>query len=256
MNIIMAGCEFAGKTTLADLIVKWCAHNLGSSSHFHDHFTIPSSELTGQASGEYKAAHPQIKEMLQRFMISYHVSESFYSNADHNLMGAHIEEAVYAPLYYGYGGKDSGAPSRSPEGQRTELARHYEEEILERAPEVVLVLVEASPEVIRERMRANVFPDAETTAAQQRSKPSESHSGRGPRGGRRAGTGQVPGGVRRFADQEQDGAGHDLRNTSGDAGGVRGEDGAVLHWRRPRTNALSGHLLEYYTEAAKDAAES
>ena len=171
MNIIMAGCEFAGKTTLADLIVEWCAHNLGSSSHFHDHFTIPSSELTGQASGEYKAAHPQIKEMLQRFMISYHVSESFYSNADHNLMGAHIEEAVYAPLYYGYGGKDSGAPTRSPEGQRTELARHYEEEILERAPEVVLVLVEASPEVIRERMRTNVFPDAETTAAQQRSKP-------------------------------------------------------------------------------------
>ena len=171
MNIIMIGCEFAGKTTLADRIVEWCERNLGGSSHFHDHFTIPSSELTGQASEEYKAAHPQIKEMLQRFMISYHVSESFYGNPDHNLMGAHIEEAVYAPLYYGYSGKDSGAPSRSPEGQRTELARHYEEEILERAPEVVLVLVEASPDVIKERMRANVSPDAETTEAQRRSKP-------------------------------------------------------------------------------------
>ena len=58
MNIIMAGCEFAGKTTLADLIVEWCAHNLGSSSHFHDHFTIPSSELTGQASGEVQGRPP------------------------------------------------------------------------------------------------------------------------------------------------------------------------------------------------------
>ena len=171
MNVIMIGCEFAGKTTLADLIVEWCESNLGGSSHFHDHFTIPSSELTGQASEEYRAAHPQIKEMLQRFMISYHVSESFYGDPDHNLMGAHIEEAVYAPLYYGYGGKDSGSPSRSPEGQRTELARHYEEEILERAPEVVLVLVEASPEVIRQRMRASAFPYTDTVAAQRRSKP-------------------------------------------------------------------------------------
>ena len=24
MNVIMVGCEFAGKTTLADLIVEWC----------------------------------------------------------------------------------------------------------------------------------------------------------------------------------------------------------------------------------------
>ena len=99
MNIIMVGCEFAGKTTLADLVVGWCDRNLGGSSHFHDHFTIPSTELTGRASEEYRDAHPQIKEMLQRFMISYHVSDSFYGNPDHNLMGAHIEEAVYAPLY-------------------------------------------------------------------------------------------------------------------------------------------------------------
>ena len=171
MNIIMVGCEFAGKTTLADLIVEWCERNLGGSSHFHDHFTIPSSELTGQAYEEYRVAHPQIKEMLQRFMISYHVSESFYGNPDHNLMGAHIEEAVYAPLYYGYGGKNSEVPSRSSEGQRSEMARDFEEEILERAPECVLVLVEAAPEVIRERMGANSWPDGETVAAQRRSKP-------------------------------------------------------------------------------------
>ena len=235
MNIIMIGCEFAGKTTLADHIVEWCERNLGGSSHFHDHFTIPSSELTGQASEEYKAAHPQIKEMLQRFMISYHVSESFYGNSDHNLMGAHIEEAVYAPLYYGYGGKDSGAASRSPEGQRTEMARHFEEEVLERAPEVVLVLVEASPEVIRERMRANVFPGADTVAAQHRSKP----------------FGEPTRGVVQQEDVElvvdkfrEEFAASLIRDARGDSGGVRSEDGAFLHGRRPRANAPPRHLLE------------
>lgn len=171
MNIVLVGCEFAGKTTLANEIVQWSERNLGGSSHFHDHFTIPSSELTGKAAEEYKAAHPQIKEMFQRFMMSYHISPGFYGNPDHNLMGLHIEEAVYAPLYYGYGGKDTGAPDRSAEGGRTELARHMEEEILERAPGTVLVLVKASREVIKQRMKANIFPDPDTVTAQRKSKP-------------------------------------------------------------------------------------
>lgn len=171
MNIILVGCEFAGKTTLANEIVEWSERSLGGSSHFHDHFTIPSTELTGAAAHEYRKAHPQIKEMFQRFMISYHVEPAFYSSPDHNLMGAHIEEAVYAPLYYGYGGEDSGALLRSPEGQRTELARHFDEQILERAPETVLVLVKASPEVIRQRMKENVVPNDATVEAQAKSKP-------------------------------------------------------------------------------------
>ncbi len=85
-------------------------------------------------------------------MINYHVSDAFYSHPDHNLMGLVIEEAVYAPLYYGYGCKDSGAPKRSPEGQRTEMARRIEAVMLERAPGTVLVLFKASPEVIKKRM--------------------------------------------------------------------------------------------------------
>jgi hypothetical protein len=71
-------------------------------------------------------------------------------------MGFHIEEAVYAPLYYGYGGENSGSPIRSAKGQRSEMARKLEEVILERAPNVVLVLMHAAPEVIRERMAAPV----------------------------------------------------------------------------------------------------
>lgn len=170
MHIIMVGCEFTGKTTLANEIVEWSELNLGDSSHFHDHFTIPSTELTGEASVEYKSSHPQIKEMFQRFMISYHISEGFYANDHHNLMGAHIEEAVYAPLYYGYGGTDSEAPFRSAAGQRTEMARHMEKEIIELVPHVVLVLLEASPEVIKKRMKANTYPDAKTLHSQRKSK--------------------------------------------------------------------------------------
>ena len=172
MNIILVGCEFAGKTTLAAEIAEWSLSTLGGSGQFHDHFTIPCSELTGQAAQDYRTAHPQVKEMFQRFMIAYHVSNIFYRNPDHNVVGLHIEEAVYAPLYYGYGGKNSGALSRSPDGQRTTLARDMEHEILERAPETVLVLMKASPEVIKRRMRAHLR-DSKTAEAQHESKPSD-----------------------------------------------------------------------------------
>ena len=171
MNIILIGCEFAGKTTLAAEIVDWSEEKMGFSSHFHDHFTIPSTELSKEAGASYKACHPQVKEMFQRFLLSYHLSEGFYSQPDHNLMGHHIEEAVYAPLYYGYGGADTGSPIRSPEGQRTKMARHMEEEILQRAPNTILTLMKATPEVIRTRMAANTFVDAETLERQKLSKP-------------------------------------------------------------------------------------
>ena len=171
MNIILVGCEFTGKTTLANEIVGWSERNLGGSSHFHDHFTIPSTELTDDAGEEYRNTHPQIKEMFQRFMMSYHISHAFYTAPDHNLMGLHIEEAVYAPLYYGYGGEDSRVPTRSPAGQRTEMARHTEEDILERAPQTVLVLVKASPDAIKHRMKTATVPNRETLEKQRKSKP-------------------------------------------------------------------------------------
>ena len=59
MNLILVGCEFAGKTTLANEIVEWSESNLGGSSHFHDHFTIPSSELSPEAAASYKAPIPR-----------------------------------------------------------------------------------------------------------------------------------------------------------------------------------------------------
>ncbi len=153
MNVILVGCEYAGKTTLALRIDQWAAVKWGYNRHFHDHFSIPSGELSHEAQESYKAAHPEVKEMFQRFMIEYHASDEFYDEPDHNLMGFVTEEEVYAPLYYGYGGKDSQAPERAPEGQRSSYARHVEGRVMQRAPHSVLVLVKASPDVIRRRMK-------------------------------------------------------------------------------------------------------
>jgi len=67
---------------------------------------------------------------------------------DHIMVGFHIEEAVYAPLYYGYGGN----------GTRTNWARSVEREMIEKAPETVLVLVTASTEAIKHRMGKSPHP--------------------------------------------------------------------------------------------------
>ena len=153
MNLYLVGCEFAGKTALAGEILRWGEGAMGGIRHFHDHFTVPSTEMDPAARASYRDSHPQVKEMLQRFMIDYHCGPAWYLEPDANLMGFAIEEAVYAPLYYGYGGADSQAPARSPEGQRTEMARRMEERLIEYAPNTVLVLMRADPEVIRRRMR-------------------------------------------------------------------------------------------------------
>ena len=153
MNLVFVGCEYAGKSTLAGEVIKWAEESLGGTSHFHDHFSVPSSELSPEAQESVLAVHPQFLEMFQRYSLTYHLGDGFYSHGDHNLMGFVIEEAVYAPLYYGYGGPDSGAPKRSPEGQRTEMARSFESEMLAKAPGTVQVLLKADPGVIRRRMK-------------------------------------------------------------------------------------------------------
>ena len=126
MKLILVGCEYVGKTTLSEEIVKWISHTMGSSRTFHDHFPIPwsKSNLTDEEQEQILALSPRLKEMFQRYIIEYHLNPLFYSDPDHNLVGFHIEEAVYAPLYYGYGGKDQY-------GHRTRLARAIEKEIIE-----------------------------------------------------------------------------------------------------------------------------
>jgi shikimate kinase len=151
MKLILVGCEYAGKTTLAKEIVKWTDRTMGGARGFHDHFSIPSSELTAEDQEQFITLSPRLKEMFQRYVIEYHLQPAFYSDPDHNLVGFHIEEAVYAPLYYGYGRKGEYA-------ERTGFARSIEKEIVARAPDTVLILLKASTGVIASRMRENPHP--------------------------------------------------------------------------------------------------
>lgn len=153
MKAILVGCEYVGKTTLAKNIAEWSDHRYGKGRGFHDHFSIPNEELSREARDHLQAAPPQLKEMFQRFMIAHHLNHGFYKGPDQSFVGFHIEEAVYAPLYYGYGGPDSGSSFRSPEGQRSQMARHVERELQRLSPDIVLILVTASPDVVVERMR-------------------------------------------------------------------------------------------------------
>ena len=159
MKLILVGCEYSGKTTLQLLISAWLQRITGSHRpFFHDHFGLPSgerppinSQYPVEIQEEIMALSPKLKEMFQRYILEYHLGSSFYEYPDHGLVGFHIEEAVYAPLYYGYGGPGEYADRRV-------LARWIEADIMEKAPETVLVLLKASAEVIAKRMRENPHP--------------------------------------------------------------------------------------------------
>ena len=50
MNLIFVGCEYAGKSTIAAEVLEWAKRTLGGSSHFHDHMSVPSSELIARGA--------------------------------------------------------------------------------------------------------------------------------------------------------------------------------------------------------------
>ena len=156
MKLVIIGTEYSGCTSLAIGIEKWAAGLLGPSIPegapvFHDHFKIPEighSLLTDKEYQEFDSLSPNIKEMFQRFMIKYHINSTLYEYPDHIMVGFHIEEAVYAPIYYGYG--DNGA--------RSNWARSVEREMIEKSSETVLVLVTASTGTIEQRMETSPHP--------------------------------------------------------------------------------------------------
>ena len=179
MHLIITGCEYSGTTALSFALAEWGKANLGGDAwglnQFHDHWKLPHvSNFSPPQSDEEKQAliaeypdaargdwsrtglteeeqqmilglTPKLKEMLQRYHMEYHLHDSFYRQPDHIQVGAYIEEAIYAPLYFGYGGEGEYA-------DRRQTSRSYEKQILERAPDTVLVLVKASAEVIKKRM--------------------------------------------------------------------------------------------------------
>ena len=150
MRVIIIGCEYTGTTTLGYGIQEWATRNIGGIEFglVHDHWKIPHtinhpSDMTEEEQEQYMALSPRIKEAAQRHNLYYHTIAK--RDTDGIVVGYYFEDSIYAPLYYGYGGE--GGP-----GDRVHHSQMIEERNLEFAPETVLVLVKASPEVIRRRM--------------------------------------------------------------------------------------------------------
>ena len=136
MRLILVGCEYAGKTTLADALHAW-GQERGRRFHMDDHFTIPD-ELHGEEEQEAMLALPAaIKERFQRFQVQYHV-HVLDINDDIILVGFHIEEVIYGPRYY-------------YPGLKVTYPRLIERQL---PTDAILVLLTARPDVIRERMAA------------------------------------------------------------------------------------------------------
>jgi len=166
VRLVITGCEYAGKTTLLKQITEWWKKMTGidyGGLMGHDHFTfygggsqmhpppgqedIPEEELE-----KVKSLGPVVREQLQRYVIDYHLGIEWTKYPDWIVVGFHIEEAVYAPLYYGY-----GYPGQY--GDREQIARHIDRIIMQYFPGTVLVLVKASSETIAKRMKENPHPD-------------------------------------------------------------------------------------------------
>lgn len=177
MRLILIGCEYAGKTTLAVEISRWMIRTMGLPFvRWHNHFIIPQVDrhlvvhaedcedsdrvpgkkeedlLTPEDETVLMQLSPGLKEQFQRHMIWRHLHQSAYrEEVDYLLLNWYYADSVYAEMYYGY-----GAPGTFSD--RHLRARAWDTEIMSMAPDTVLVLVHAEPDVIRSRMRAAPRP--------------------------------------------------------------------------------------------------
>lgn len=136
MRLVVIGCEYTGKTTLIDGLDAW-GKERGIHFHLDDHFSIPDQFFLKPADQEAMVALPPIvKERFQRFQIYYHI-HVMRNHEDTLLGGFHIEEAIYGPLYY----------------YPNDVFPAYHHKVESEFPEdTILLLLTASPDVIRHRM--------------------------------------------------------------------------------------------------------
>lgn len=136
MRLILIGTEYVGKTTLVDSLFGW-GEKHGVHFHLDDHFTIPDKFfLSKEDQAAMLAMPPVIKERFQRFQIYYHL-DVIANHADCLLAGFHIEEPIYGPRYY--------YPGHAWPPYQRKIETHL-------PADTILLLLTASPDVIRERM--------------------------------------------------------------------------------------------------------
>ena len=158
MKLILIGCEYAGTTTLGLAINEWILQATGTGFRLiHDHWKLPHTSghfpndtshfLTEEEQDQVLALSPKLKEMHQRHSLYYHTPHG-PRDANSLIVGYHFDDGIYGPLYFEYG-RPTDPEDRSVVGPQVERT------MLQHAPETVLVLVKASADVIRRRMREN-----------------------------------------------------------------------------------------------------
>ncbi len=155
MRLLLVGSEYAGARTLARALIKWSRETMDAFAGvpdeylIHDHFLMPKishpPELTDEEHEQILRLSPRVKEMIQRHNIFYHIPFAT-SGADSMIIGLHIEDNVYGPLYFDY------LVDLDPDDPIMDTRNLFETWINQFAPETVLVLVKASPDAIRNRM--------------------------------------------------------------------------------------------------------
>ena len=109
MKIILAGIEYVGTTTIANLLKDWKVKYTGRPFYdglMHDHMKIPHTsghpdDTTLEEQQQILNLSPKLMEMYHRYHMYYHLHH--YFQKDDLTVGFHIEEAVLSRRYYGYG---------------------------------------------------------------------------------------------------------------------------------------------------------
>ena len=173
MRLILIGSEYAGKTTLAKAVSRWMIESFDLPFvRWHNHWVVPyldrhmvvwadeartrpgkqlDEEWDAEELDQITAMKPSLLEQLTRHMIWRHLHPDMYREPDVLLIDGYYADAVYAPIYYGFGEPGSFA-------DRRQRARAWDRELLAAAPETVLVLVTATAETIRARMASDRHP--------------------------------------------------------------------------------------------------
>ena len=164
MRLLFIGCEWAGKHALGIEVSRWWSEQSGAPFlppphfSFHDHFVLPHvvhamghEHHKNLSEKQMLTLNPDLLEHFQRYQIFNKLTPGYIEMPDLFIMDWYYGDAVYAPLYYGYGGPGEYADRRM-------LARWIDEDVLKLLPDMVMVLVKASPESIRNRVAQGDSP--------------------------------------------------------------------------------------------------
>ena len=154
MKVILAGIEYVGSTTISRMLSDWKLKNMGEPFFMglvHDHSKLPHTsghpdDTTLEEQEQILNLSPKLKEMYHRYGMYYHIHH--YVQEDDLSVGFHIEEAVYARRYYGYG-------LDGEQFDRNNVFLGIENRIKQITTDpIITVHMVASPDIIESRMFA------------------------------------------------------------------------------------------------------